>query len=214
MVKDNYLFVVLGIVLLITLSPNFTGAMAMEHTDNLHEDALKFFEIEDIVFPEGACPAVVQELYWDLSHDTVDESKGYSTTGSSRVATTAVVLNRDEYGIIDFVKFPRYLEEKGGDSFIALSLESIANVPKAQRKTFLIMEFYGRTKDSIMQVTRGRFSIPSTDCIFAVKGGETICDCDLHPHKGVAVGGVSSSINVEETYNELLGISNGFSPLP
>ena len=175
----------------------------------LHDYAIKFFEIEDIKFPDGVCLPVAHELYGDVAYNSVDVTVGYKTTGEHRMATTNFVLsdgvNRNErYGTIDFVKSSAILKKEESDSFISISSEAVARVPKATRATYLIMDMFGTTIGSNMYITRGRWSIPSMDCIFLIKEGYAFCNCDVHTIKGIAVGGITRPPEAEERYLDLV----------
>jgi len=180
------------------------GSDSENRANRLHDDALEFFDVEEIIFPNGVCIPAAHELYGGVAYVPIDTSVGYSTSGPERISTLSFVIDRTEkYGTIDFVKTATFLASENADSLITLSTEAIVRVPKRIRTTYLIMDLYGNTVGPFMYITGGRFSTPSTDCIFLVVNGRALCDCDIHTIKGIAVGGILVPSEVEGKYDEL-----------
>jgi hypothetical protein len=171
----------------------------------LHDRALDFFDVEEILFPRGVCLPAAHELYGSISYVPVDVSAGYSTSGAERTSTYSFVIDRHEkFGTIDFVKSPTFLAHLDVDSLITISSEAIVRVPKAKRTTYMIEDLYATTIGDKMYIKLGRFSTPSTDCIFVVKEDKAYCDCDVHTIEGISVAGITSPSPVETRYKDLV----------
>lgn len=177
-----------------------TGVKALR----LHDRALDFFNTKELIFPKGVCMPAAHELYGNVAYVPIDVSAGFSTSGTERFSTISFVIDRHErYGTADFVKSPTFLKDQQSDALISISSEAIVRVPKADRTTYLIMDLYGLIDGPYMFVNKGRFSTPTTDCIFVVNNGQAYCDCDIHTIKGIAIGGVTAPPPAEDRYKEL-----------
>jgi len=191
-----------GVIVNKYLSPE---ASEQTRAYTLHHRALDFFDLDGVVFPEGVCIPAAHELYGNVAYVPVDVSAGFSTSGQERTETMSFVIDRHErFGTIDFVKSPTFLSELNADSLISISSEAIVRVPKAERTTYLVMDLYGETVGPFIYITKGRFSTPTTDCIFLVEGGYALCDCDIHTIKGISVAGITAPSPTETRYEVLV----------
>ncbi len=166
----------------ITKTQETNYALGLSHVVN------RFFDVEGIRFPLGACGDVVRELYGNIAYDSFTASSGFGTRGAHRLATISFAIEpTDVFGTVDLVK-STLLNGGEVDSFITLSAETIVRVPKDTRSTYLFIDLYGIT-DNAFNVVRGQFSTPSVDCTFETKNGKAICDCKAHRIYGIEIGG-------------------------
>jgi hypothetical protein len=192
------LFLTVGLVfffilLNIRIPSTITGATIEEPTENTYAIALdhlvnRFFNIEGIRFPLGACGEIVRELYANVAYEGLTTTSGFGTAGQHRLATISFAIEpMDAFGTIDMVK-SSILDGENVDSFITMSAETLVRVPKDTRSTYLFMDLYG-ISDGTFNVIRGEFSTPSVDCSFVTRDGKAICDCNVHRIYGIEIGG-------------------------
>ncbi len=166
----------------ITKSQEANYAIGLSHVVN------RFFDVEGIRFPLGACGDVVRELYGNIAYDSFTASTGFGTRGPHRLATISFAIEpTDVFGTVDLIK-STLLNGGEVDSFITLSAETIVRVPKDTRSTYMFLDLYG-ISGTTFDVMRGEFATPSVDCSFTTKNGKAVCDCKAHRIYGIEIGG-------------------------
>ena len=170
----NVILVALLIAAVLTMrAPSPTGATVdLTESDvnakRLHDDVKSFFDVQAVLFPNGACGDVAMQLYEDVALRPLDTSTGFSNPGPERISSTNFVIDRlRRYGTLDMIRGENLLEDYDADSALSLSVESVVAVPKAQRMNFLSLDLFGES-NGLFLVKRGRFATPSFECIFVV----------------------------------------------
>jgi hypothetical protein len=206
--KSTY-FIIIGIGLLAFLAfSNLDAPTGLSITDvsakNLDNVVTEFFEIDSIVFPNGQCGILAESIYEDISTAPLDVSAGFDTEGYERIASLNFVTDRTRrFGTVDLIKGPTILARDDADAFIATSTSAIVNVPKRSRVNFLNLDLYGYTIDGYFWVNKGRFSMPSTECIFVVNEGTAFCECDSHSITNMEIAGITGPKPADSNYEKL-----------
>ncbi|MBW3018703.1 hypothetical protein KY329_00775 [Candidatus Woesearchaeota archaeon] len=198
------LFAAVVICLVLLAGNSITGMFGETKALTLNNRAELFFGVDNIILPYGQCMQPIQDLYSGVADTAVYSTSGYSGYGENRFATTTFIIDMDEiYGTMDFVKSPEFLADRDADSYIALSSEAVIRVPKATKRTYLVMDLLGVTRGRTLFLTKGRMSTPTTDCIFWIADDGTKCNCNIHTTMGIALGGVTAAPKVEERMRSL-----------
>lgn len=195
------LYLSVGLVVFFALlsmdEPSITGAAIEKETETtyavkIHHIVNKFFDVAGLQFPEGNCGEIAKQLYAHIVSHSVDETAGFITSGTSRLATISFDMEQlDTFGTIDMIKGPVLMDDKPEDSFISISAEAIIRIPKEIKTTYYFMDLYGET-DGVFQISRGSFSTPTADCTFAISNGKEECTCETHRVSGIRTGGITS----------------------
>lgn len=207
----SVLVVLLSALLVVKQSSPTGGFVVKDYSEpqeqfayTLHTKVAGFFNTPLIVFPQTACGTVAREMYEDIAFRVLDVSTGFENTASERIASVNFVTDRlRRYGTLDMVKGATLLQGYVADSIISINLESVVAVPKEQRANFFSMDLLGYTRDAFY-VEKGRFSTPSFDCAFIRYNGDTLCECQAHPIRGIEVAGITGFAPDRDYYQEVI----------
>jgi len=183
-----------------------TGAATSEtHAKSLDHVVDEFFNIETIKFPNGACGQIVKDIYNNIALTPLDVKTGFMTEGYEKIASLNFVTDRTRrFGTMDLVYGASTLAADNADSMIATSVSSVVAVPKRSRANFVNMDLYGHTINGVFYVNKGRFSIPSTECIFVVSNGDAFCECDSHAIASMEIAGITAARPPQGDYEKLM----------
>ena len=150
--KNRTLVVILTLIIiaLIPFLQTITGQVTTEtYARSLDHHITQFFNVNALVFPQGACGDAAFEMYEDLTTEPTDTLAEFQTSSQTRFSTASFVIDRTaRFGSLDLVKGITFTGNNL-DSFISFNVEAIARVPKDQRNTYYMMDLYGISEDKL-----------------------------------------------------------------
>ena len=159
-----------------------TGAAVNEPPGNfaftLNNHISRFYGVDSLVFPRGACFDALQEMYDDIASKDLSTSEGFITHGVDRVAT--IVFGAHKYtGVLDMATGDYFISSPGLDSHLSLRSEIVFRVPPGRRKrTYLNVDLYGVRNNGLLYVVKGAYRTPTLKCSFLADDEESFCSCD------------------------------------